>query len=228
MIATAKHRFRLIVFDCDGTLVDSQHMIVAAMATAWRSLDLPDPDPAAVRRVVGLTLEQAVTVLRPDADERLVARLAAAYRREAVAQRQREDYHEPLFPGIREALDAIDGPDVLLGIATGKNRRGLLHTLEQHGLADRFVTLQTADRAPSKPHPAMLHQAMDEAGVDPGSTVLVGDTSFDMEMARNARTASVGAGWGYHAPNELARAGAGRVIASPAELPTALATYGEG
>ncbi|MFZ5792162.1 MAG: HAD-IA family hydrolase [Pseudomonadota bacterium] len=227
MIATAKHRFRLIVFDCDGTLVDSQHMIVAAMAAAWRSLDLPEPDPAAVRRVVGLTLEQAMAALRPDADERLVARLAAAYRREAVAQRQREDYREPLFPGIREALDAIDGPDVLFGIATGKNRRGLLHTLAQHGLADRFVTLQTADRAPSKPHPAMLHQAMDEAGADPGSTVLIGDTSFDMEMALNARTAAIGAGWGYHAPDELVRAGAGRVIASPAELPAVLATYGE-
>lgn len=221
------HRFRLIVFDCDGTLVDSQHMIVAAMAAAWRSLDLPEPDPGAVRRVVGLTLEQAMLVLRPDADERLVARLAAAYRREAVAQRQREDYHEPLFPGIREALDAIAGREVLLGIATGKNRRGLLYTLERHGLADRFVTLQTADRAPSKPHPAMLHQAMAEVGADPGSTVLVGDTSFDMEMALNARAAAIGAGWGYHAPDELVRAGAGVVVMSPAELPAVLATYGE-
>jgi phosphoglycolate phosphatase len=221
------HAFKLIMFDCDGTLVDSQHTIVASMTAAWRSLHLQEPDPAAVRRVVGLTLETAIAVLRPEADDQMLARLAAAFRREAVAARQSDRFREPLFPGILEAIDAIDGPGVVLGIATGKNMRGLRHTLEAHGLTDRFITLQTADRAPSKPHPGMLHQAMAEIGVDPGSTVLVGDTSFDMEMAQNAGTAGIGAGWGYHEPSDLARAGAGRVILRPDELPTALAKYGE-
>jgi len=221
------HPFKLIMFDCDGTLVDSQHTIVASMASAWRSLDLREPDPAAVRQVVGLTLETAIAALQPDADEQMLARLAAAFRREAVAARQSDRYREPLFPGILEALDAIAGPGTVFGIATGKNLRGLRHTLEAHGLTERFVTLQTADRAPSKPHPAMLHQAMAEIGVDPASTVLVGDTSFDMEMAQNAGTAGIGAGWGYHEPSDLARAGAGRVILRPDELPAALANYGE-
>jgi phosphoglycolate phosphatase len=221
------HPFKLVMFDCDGTLVDSQHTIVASMAAAWRSLDLQEPDPAAVRRVVGLTLETAIGALQPDADNQMLARLAAAFRREAVAARQSDRYREPLFPGILEALDAIAGPEIVFGIATGKNMRGLRHTLEAHGLTERFITLQTADRAPSKPHPAMLRQAMAEIGVDPASTVLVGDTSFDMEMAQNAGTAGIGAGWGYHEPSDLARAGAGRVILRPDELPAALANYGE-
>lgn len=221
------HRFKLIMFDCDGTLVDSQHTIVAAMASAWRSLELREPEPAAVRRVVGLTLETAIAALQPDADEQMLVKLAAAFRREAVAARQMDSFREPLFPGILEAIDAVDGPDVVFGIATGKNLRGLRHTLEAHGLTERFVTLQTADRAPSKPHPAMLHQAMAEIGVDQASTVLIGDTSFDMEMAYNAGTAGIGAGWGYHEPADLARAGAGRVISRPEELPMALANYGE-
>ncbi|QEX21913.1 haloacid dehalogenase [Hypericibacter adhaerens] len=223
----AAHPFKLVMFDCDGTLVDSQHTIVASMSAAWRSLGLSEPDPAAVRRVVGLTLETAIAALQPDADEQMLARLAAVFRREAVAARQSERYHEPLFPGIIEALDAIEGPEVIFGIATGKNLRGLRHTLELHGLTRRFITLQTADRAPSKPHPAMLHQAMAEIGAEPASTVLIGDTSFDMEMAQNAGTAGIGAGWGYHDPADLTRAGAGRVILRPEELPAALANYGE-
>jgi phosphoglycolate phosphatase len=221
------HAFKLVMFDCDGTLVDSQHTIVAAMASAWRSLDLQELDPAAIRRVVGLTLETAIAMLLPDADGSMVAKLAAAFRREAIAARQNAGYHEPLFPGILDAIEAIDGPGVAFGIATGKNLRGLRHTLEAHGLTNRFITLQTADRSPSKPHPAMLRQAMTEIGVDPASTVLIGDTSFDMEMAQNAGTGGIGAGWGYHEPEDLVRAGAGRVALKPEELPTALANYGE-
>lgn len=224
----AAHAFRLIVFDVDGTLVDSQAGIAGAMARAFAESGLEAPRPEAVRRVVGLSLDAAVTRLLdgPGREAALVGRVAESYRRAFVALRSQPDYQEPLFPGAREALDALDGPDVCLGAATGKSRRGLLATLERHGLGGRFVTLQTADEGPGKPHPEMLYRAMRDVGADPQQTVLVGDTSFDMMMAREAGTGAVGVGWGYHEPDELRAAGAAHVVHRFDELPGALAAFG--
>jgi phosphoglycolate phosphatase len=218
----ASHPFRLVVFDCDGTLVDSQHAIVAAMTEACRGLGLAVPSAAATRRVIGPTLEQAVQLLFPDCDAATVAEVAARYRLAAQALRREGAYDEPLFPGVREALEALEGPAVSFGIATGRNRRGLMHTLGNHGLRSRFATLQTPDTCPSKPHPEMLERAMAEAGTLPEETVFIGDTSFDMLMARNAGTAAVWAGWGYHAPAELIGAGADAVAEVPEALPVLL------
>lgn len=216
------HGFRLILFDCDGTLVDSQHFIVATMAAAFAQFGLAAPTPATIRRLVGLRLEDVVASLRP-ADAAVSAdELADAYRREAIAARTRPGYAEPLFPGIREALDHIDGPEVWFGIATGKRRRGLLHTLESHGLRDRFVTLQTADDNPGKPHPAMVERAMREVGVDAADTALIGDTSFDMQMACHAGVAALGVEWGYHSAQELRAAGARALVSQPDDLANAL------
>ena len=213
------HPFRLVIFDCDGTLVDSQHTIVAAMTEACRGLGLAEPSAAAIRRVVGPTLEQAIRLLFPECDAPTLAEIALRFRRAAQGMRQAETYREPLFPGVREALEALDGPDVAFGIATGKNRRGLIHTLELHGLRHRFTTLQTADICRSKPHPEMLHRAMAEAGTLAEETVFIGDTSFDMLMARSAGTAAVGVGWGYHAPSDLIGAGADAIAEAPSLLP---------
>lgn len=218
----APHPFRLVVFDCDGTLVDSQHAIVAAMTEACRGLGLADPSAAAIRRVIGPTLEQAVELLFPDCDGAVLAEIAVRYRTAAQAMRRDATYHEPLFPGVREALEALDGPQVSFGIATGKNHRGLLHTLASHGLTHRFATMQTPDTCRSKPHPEMLQRAMAETGTLPEKTVFIGDTSFDMLMARNAGTAAVGAGWGYHAPDELIGAGADAIAEAPEILPVLL------
>lgn len=224
----AAHAFRLIVFDVDGTLVDSQAGIAAAMAEAFAGAGLDAPPPQAVRRVVGLNLESAVANLldAPDRDEALVGRIAESYRRAFLALRSRPDYQEPLFPGAVEVLDALDVPEVCLGVATGKSRRGLMVTLERHGLGERFVTLQTADDGPGKPHPEMLHRAMREVGADPRQTVLIGDTSFDMMMAREAGSGAVGVGWGYHEPDDLRAAGAAHVIDRFDELPGTLAAFG--
>ena len=219
MLADVPHR--LFVFDCDGTLVDSQHNIVAAMAAAWARHDLPAPQATDVRRIVGLSLEIAIARLLPAADGSTHSALAAAYReivhdlRIGNAQGTAE---EPLFPGIRELIEALAAPEVFLGVATGKNLRGLEHTLEVHGLRERFHTLQTADRCRSKPDPEMVLRAMAETGIEAGSTVVIGDTSFDMEMARSAGATAIGVAWGYHETAELTDAGAHAVIRQPADL----------
>jgi phosphoglycolate phosphatase len=220
-VALADIPHRLFVFDCDGTLVDSQHNIVAAMAAAWARHDLPAPAASDVRRLVGLTLEIAIARLLPEADDVKHRALAATYReivhglREGNAQGTAE---EPLFPGIRELINALAAPEIFLGVATGKNLRGLEHTLSVHGLRERFHTLQTADICRSKPDPEMVLRAMAETGVEAASTVVIGDTSFDMEMARSAGATAIGVAWGYHEAVDLWKAGAQALIAQPADL----------
>ncbi len=203
---------RLVVFDCDGTLVDSQHTILAAMTAAWRVLGLPDPDPEAVRRIVGLPLEVSIARLVPDQPQAGVARLADAYRHAFFELHARPDLDEPLFPGALEALEALDAAGILLGVATGKGRRGLEATLGRHGLTGRFATLQTGDRARGKPDPEMLLNAMAETGAGATHTVMVGDTAYDMQMAANAGVRAVGVSWGYHGRDELVAAGAAAII----------------
>jgi phosphoglycolate phosphatase len=215
-ISAPDERLRLVVFDCDGTLVDSQHAIVACMREAFSAHGCAVPEDAAVRQLIGLSLDEAVARLAVAGVP--AAEVAEAYRRAFFAMRSRPDFHEPLFPGVAAALEALDAAGCLLGIATGKARRGLLATLERHGLSDRFATLQTADLSPGKPHPAMLLRAMAETGVDPDRTVLVGDTSYDMEMARRAGARAIGVAWGYHDRRELEAAGADRIVERCEEL----------
>lgn len=211
---------RLAVFDCDGTLVDSQANIVTAMELAFRASGLVPPARAATRRIVGLSLVEAMQVLQPTGDDAAHRRLAADYK--AAFHQLRIDgalAEEPLFEGIAAVIDSLGAEGWVLGVATGKSDRGLAHILAAHGLDDAFVTLQTADRHPSKPDPAMLMAAMGEAGAAPGETVMIGDTSFDMAMGRAAGVRSVGVAWGYHAPHELVAAGADVVAETVAALP---------
>jgi phosphoglycolate phosphatase len=209
---------KLVVFDCDGTMVDSQHMICAAMNGAFTVHGLALPDPVKVRRVVGLSLVEAVARLLPDADPEMHVRLAEQYKTEFRHLRETEHSYEPLYPGVKEVLVQLSRAGYLLGVATGKSRRGLIAALDRHGLSDFFLTLQTADDAAGKPHPQMVLQAMAAAGAAPQHTVVVGDTSFDMEMARSARAGAVGVAWGYHEPEELKASGASEVISELSEL----------
>ncbi|MBM3482617.1 MAG: HAD-IA family hydrolase [Alphaproteobacteria bacterium] len=216
---------RLVLFDCDGTLVDSQHLISAAMAETFRAVDLEAPPIAAVRRVVGLSLEEAITRLLPEARRDEAPILSVRYKENYF--RLKSDPEVPqdeLFDGARETLHALHRANFLLGVATGKSRRGLRATLERHGLAGLFVTLQTADDAPGKPDPTMALQAMTEAGVEPGETVVIGDTVFDIMMARHAGADALGVSWGYHDPHELAQAGAIGLLERFHELPPRLAS----
>lgn len=200
---------KLVVFDCDGTLVDSQHMIVTAMEEAFGGFGLPPPQRQQILSVVGLSLSEAVSRLRPAAPPSEVIGLADAYKSAFQHLRRSGAHQEPLYPGVRETLDALrQRPDVLLGIATGKSRRGLAAVLEREGLAGHFVTLQTADTHPSKPHPAMLQTAMAEAGAEAHRTLMIGDTTYDIAMARQAGVRSIGVAWGYHSVEDLEAAGA--------------------
>ena len=190
---------RLVVFDCDGTLVDSQHLIVTAMTRAFDAHGVALPDRQAILSIVGLSLPEAVAQLVPDAEMDDVHLLSDAYKAAFKDLRQEPDHHEPLYPGARETVEALAGePSVLLGVATGKSLRGLEFVLGHHGLREHFFTLHTADDGPSKPHPHMLEEAMRTAGVPPGATVMIGDTTFDMQMAKSAGARSIAVAWGYH------------------------------
>jgi phosphoglycolate phosphatase len=210
----------LAVFDCDGTLVDSQHVIHAAMCEAFARHDLTPPERAAVRAVVGLQLDVAIARLGPEIAPEAVAALADAYKAAFFALRARPDHRErePLFAGMAELVARLAGDGVVLGIATGKSLRGLRHTLAMHGLQAHFTTLQTPDTCPGKPHPGMVLEAMAATGARPEETVVVGDTSFDMEMACGAGAAALGVAWGYHPAEALTLAGASAVAADAAHL----------
>jgi phosphoglycolate phosphatase len=208
----ARPEIRLIVFDCDGTLVDSQATIVACAQAAFHGEGLPVPTAQAVRRIVGLSLVEAVLELMAEPDPAAAPRLAEHYKAAFLAHRTRPGFNEPLFPGTRELLDTLVARDFVLGIATGKAMRGLRLVLERHGLERHFTTLQTADVHPSKPHPAMLEAAMAEACAPSSATMLVGDTTYDILMAQAARAMPVGVSWGNHPADELIEAGAARVL----------------
>lgn len=208
---------KLIVFDVDGTLVDSQHLIVAAQGMAFAEHGLTAPSRTESLSVVGLSLPQAFR--RLVGEDGPIEGLSESYKRAFNILRLDPNYEEPLFPGMGELVAHLHArDDVRLGIATGKARRGVDRLIESHGWEGWFATTQSADDAPSKPDPAMLVQAMAEAGAEPGATVMIGDTTYDMAMAVSAGVAAIGVAWGYHPVGALFGAGASIVVDSAADL----------
>ncbi|MEE4338470.1 MAG: HAD-IA family hydrolase [Erythrobacter sp.] len=216
-------RTKLAVFDCDGTLVDGQADVCWAMERAFTRAELLPPEPALVRRMVGLSLTVAVRELAPGLDEGKAREVTEFYKSSFRARREEGLLDEPLFDGIAELLARLHEAGWSLAVATGKSDRGLAACLAVHGIADLFVSLQTADRHPSKPHPAMLEAALFEAGAQPEEAVMIGDTSFDMQMAAAARVPAIGVAWGYHDPSELLATGARGVAGTAGELAELLA-----
>ena len=212
---------KLLIFDVDGTLIDSQDHIHAAMAQAFAAHGQSLPPRDQVLGIVGLSLPEAVARLVPDLPADIRAGIVAAYK--ASFGPLRATTPAPLYPGARQVLDDLRGRDtVVLGVATGKSHRGLDHVLQAHGLEGYFLTRQVADNHPSKPHPSMILAALAETGIDPENAVMIGDTSFDMDMGRAAGIATIGVAWGYHPVSALHAAGAGRVIDGYAALIPAL------
>lgn len=208
----------LAIFDCDGTLVDSQADICAAMDTAFDVAGLAPPPRHETRRIVGLSLHEAMRRLHPDGVDDLHATLAENYRDAFRARRAAGQVVEPLYDGIAALIEELVRDGWLLGVATGKSDRGLAHCLATHGLSGHFITLQTADRHPSKPHPSMVDACLDATGAERARTAMIGDTAFDMAMAKAAGVRAFGVDWGYHDPHELFDAGAEAVAGSMADL----------
>jgi phosphoglycolate phosphatase len=214
---------KLVIFDCDGTLVDSQANICRAVEEAFAAHRLDAPGRAAIRRIVGLSLVEAMAALLPEREDALHRLLAGTYKDIFFKLRTSGALaDEPLFDGVAEAIDALEAKGWLFGIATGKSDRGLAHILKRHGLTARFVTLQTADRHPSKPHPSMVEAAIAEARAAPETTVVIGDTRYDIEMACAAGARAVGVAWGYHDRQELTAAGAHAIAETAHALPRCL------
>ena len=215
---------KLVIFDMDGTLIDSQDFIYMAMQYAFDKAGHPAPQKADVLSIVGLSLDEAVNVLLPELNATENKRTVDLYRHSFIELRAKmgAEAKAPLYPGALEALARLHGLDeVLMGVATGKARRGLDHAYHAHNIGHYFQTSQTADNHPSKPHPSMLHQALADTGVEAKRAVMVGDTEFDMEMGRAAGFKTIGVSWGYH---PIARLGAADMIIDQfADLDAALA-----
>ncbi|MCB9942688.1 MAG: HAD-IA family hydrolase [Geminicoccaceae bacterium] len=210
---------QLVVFDCDGTLVDSEATIVHCARTAFDRCGLPVPGADQVRRIVGLSLLEAMTALLGDNDDPSRSQcIAQAYRDEFVAYRSRPDFSEPLFDGVRDLLDDLLSRGLLMGVATGKSMPGLERVIAHNGLERYFITLQTADLHPSKPHPSMMQAAMRETGAVPERTVIIGDTTYDIDMGLAAGCRAIGVAYGNHPPEELEQAGAEAVLAKITDL----------
>lgn len=213
----------LVIFDCDGTLLDGQHLVIAAMNAAFAAHGLAQPDDRATRRVIGLSLKIAVTRVLGEGQEHHADNVTETFKTAFHDIRASNTVEEPFYDGARELIQTLSARnDVLLGIATGKSRRGVDLMLDREGWHDTFVTIQTADNAPSKPHPGMVSNALSESGVDARNCIMIGDTTFDMEMARAAHVSAFGVAWGYHDVGSLAEAGAHMILDDYEALSTAL------
>ncbi len=213
----------LVIFDCDGTIVDSQAGIVVSMDHAFSSLGMTPPTRAQTLAVVGLSLPEAFAALAPEAEYETRFDLAERYKQAFRELNYDPSDSEILFPDAKAVITGLAAREnYLLGVATGKSRRGVDRLFDREGWHRHFITIQTADDHPSKPHPSMIERAMAETGATRCDTVMVGDTTYDIAMARAAGVGAIGVTWGYHLANELTDAGAHAIVHAYGALPAAI------
>lgn len=221
-------QLKLLVLDCDGTFVDSQTGIIETMQSAFAENGVARPAPDRILHVVGLELFESIGILAPTLGPALHEKILGAYRQFSTKRRNDGVWRDPLYPGAVEAMNGLGEAGWLMGVATGKSRAGLDRVLADYEIDHHFCTLQTSDVAAGKPSPDMLERALAESGADASRAVMVGDTSYDMEMAVNAKIHAIGVGWGYHDRDALISAGAKLVIERFDQLPAAAARLIEG
>jgi phosphoglycolate phosphatase len=202
---------RLAIWDVDGTIVDSRETIHNVMVEAFRQSGLVPPEYDDTRRIVGLSLHEACAQLAPGASAEDIERLVTDYRNTWVRARARPDFHQPLYEGALETLEALRDEGWLIGMATGKTRAGIASLFKLHQLEHFFDTIWCADDGPGKPHPHMVEQAMGALGVAPGASLMIGDAIHDIAMGRAAGVRTLGVSWGFGAAHELEDAGAHEV-----------------
>ena len=206
---------KLVIFDLDGTLVDTVALVVEAVTDTFEQFGQPVPDEMSIRSISGLNIQNGIRSIAPHANGDTVLELAQHYRTTYLEKSSRS-MREALFPGVKETLEALHGrKDVLLAVATGKPLGATRRVLHAHGLTDLFTSVQTPDTNRSKPDPEMIETAMEIANVSETGTIMIGDTTHDMEMSRAAGVRALGVAWGYHKRADLIEAGADRVIGKP-------------
>ncbi|WP_421593731.1 HAD-IA family hydrolase [Shinella sp. M27] len=218
---------RLALFDCDGTLVDSARLIHEVMARTFVDFGHARPDISETKAIIGLTLDIAIARMqgKPHVDDEALA-MTAHYKATYTGVRAEPGFQEPLFPGIAEMMAQLERrDDLLIGAVTGKSRRGLDLIRAAHGFDKTFFVSRTADDCPSKPHPAMVAECCNEAGIDAARTVVIGDAIYDMQMAKAAGAKAIGVSWGYASVPELVAAGADHILRTPADLIDWLETF---
>ena len=214
----------LAIFDIDGTLVDSRASIFRAATDAARDIGAPEPEYERVRKIVGLSLDEAMRTLEPDLDEPTLADFVAGFRA-SFARMHAEGYQEPLYDGALDHLRRLHRDGWRLALATGQNRKGVTRNLAREGWADLFISSHCADDGPGKPDPAMLHAALRACDARPEHAIMIGDTAHDARMARNAGIAAVGVSWGFHTVEEQRAEGVRHVAADFPDLEAALAAF---
>lgn len=217
-----KKRYDLIVFDWDGTVMDSTAVIAGSIQSACRDLELPVPDDETARHVIGLGLQEALRHAVPDAPEEMYEPMVARYRHHFLSQ----DQAIPLFDQAAETIAELYAADYLLAVATGKNRNGLNRALESSGLGHYFHVTRTADQTFSKPHPAMLLEIIDELGLEADRVLMIGDTTHDLQMAINAGVDAVAMTHGAHPVEQLQALTPLALVNDFAQLRTWLKTNG--